>query len=457
MAMSLPGGFSSVAELLAEQRKRDERLRQVFDWIDTDGNGTIEYEEFLSALKQLDADAINEDDVKTQWEIIDSDGSNAMEFQEFKRLMTAAFDKNDAKSELQRVLSQKSLIGGGDGSVSIDVNKIENDNSSDVGTPRLGKKMVVPLSARSLKQHNKRRNEWENKLHKIFDAIDDDDSGTIELDELWNHISRLEKDKINLTYSQLKTEFEFYDTNNSKSINFDEFRKLMMVQYDNINTSNSNNTMENNSSINSDDDGNNTPRMQLQLAFSNTSESKKNDTNDNNSTMSFKFPDTTMVIDENSELNTTSIDESSDELKEMMDFKSTRRQPTVIRHLSMNSIDENKEDFEDDDYDYNSNSNSNSSRKNINNLNIKKKKEKKEMNIHTLTSVELMKYDCKEMSIYICKLFGHEKYKQIIIDNEINGTKFFQFTRNKWKKAGIKDRNDVTKILTAIRKSKTKK
>ena len=88
----LPGGFSSVQEMMAAQRKRDENLRQLFDWIDEDSSGTIELSEFMKTCHQLNiTKTMNESEIKEHWNMIDSDSSGNIDFNEFKKLMTAHF------------------------------------------------------------------------------------------------------------------------------------------------------------------------------------------------------------------------------------------------------------------------------------------------------------------------------------------------------------------------------
>ncbi|ETO10634.1 hypothetical protein RFI_26744, partial [Reticulomyxa filosa] len=137
-------GFSSVAELMAEQRRRDEQLRKLFDHIDVDKSGTIEFEELWGALSKLKCKLTKAELVK-QWQIIDIDESGSIDFNEFKRLMTANFDdSNDAKMVIQRVLSNSDII---DDTEDDEKDKKEEELKKMV-SPRAAK-VAIPITSKS--------------------------------------------------------------------------------------------------------------------------------------------------------------------------------------------------------------------------------------------------------------------------------------------------------------------
>ena len=68
----------------AEEAQFDQVCREVFAVIDFDGSGTLELDEFLTAVKLLGMDHLPTDNLKKQFEIYDTDGEGSIEFEQFK-------------------------------------------------------------------------------------------------------------------------------------------------------------------------------------------------------------------------------------------------------------------------------------------------------------------------------------------------------------------------------------
>ena len=58
------------------------KQREVFNKIDIDGSGTIDFEEFLKVMKQLGV-RLNRKQLKEKFMKVDTDGSGTITFQEF--------------------------------------------------------------------------------------------------------------------------------------------------------------------------------------------------------------------------------------------------------------------------------------------------------------------------------------------------------------------------------------
>jgi len=61
-------------------------------------------------------------------------------------------------------------------------------------------------------------------VRALFDEIDEDKSGTIELDEMWQVVKDLD---LGITYKEIRKEFDFVDVDGSHTIDFMEFKRMM--------------------------------------------------------------------------------------------------------------------------------------------------------------------------------------------------------------------------------------
>lgn len=59
-----------------------EELKENFDHFDSDGDGQLEFSEFVCLIQALDADA-PDDEARLGFRAIDTDGSGVIEFEEF--------------------------------------------------------------------------------------------------------------------------------------------------------------------------------------------------------------------------------------------------------------------------------------------------------------------------------------------------------------------------------------
>ncbi len=62
--------------------EHEQELRESFAHFDTDGNGVIDFSEFVHLLRSLSA-AMSLDEMQTGFEELDRDGSGGIEFGEF--------------------------------------------------------------------------------------------------------------------------------------------------------------------------------------------------------------------------------------------------------------------------------------------------------------------------------------------------------------------------------------
>jgi len=71
--------MSAASQLSADQKAE---VREIFDHFDTNGNGIIEASEFNDLIQALDAE-MDEDAIRVGLSIVDADGNGTVEWDEF--------------------------------------------------------------------------------------------------------------------------------------------------------------------------------------------------------------------------------------------------------------------------------------------------------------------------------------------------------------------------------------
>jgi len=241
--------------------------------------------------------------------------------------------------------------------------------------------------------------------------IDTDHSGSIELHEMWEFVKNMD---MLFTYEQLKQEFEYMDVDNSKSIEFDEFRKLMNTQYSKINDDDGSPNTNNDTSTSA------SCIARLQHVFSNESVFSPNRTINEKNT-----------VDENKESNFFSFQASDN-----------------------NNNNNNNKNIDDNNKSNNKNRTPIISRENSNNIN---NKNDNNIDFTTITQKEILTMDNKKIVLLIESILkGDSQYSQNIINQNITGNNIFSLTRKNWNNIGIKNKLTQTAILKTLQNIKTR-
>ena len=87
--------------------------------------------------------------------------------------------------------------------------------------------MIGTWSALAAGGKAKRREYTDDELRAVFDAIDADGSGDIDLGELKVAINKMSADGGEATDADVKNMLNFGDTDGDAQVSFDEFRQIM--------------------------------------------------------------------------------------------------------------------------------------------------------------------------------------------------------------------------------------
>mmetsp|Transcript_11961 Transcript_11961/g.19243 ORF Transcript_11961/g.19243 Transcript_11961/m.19243 type:complete len:373 (-) Transcript_11961:117-1235(-) len=185
----------------------------------TNSTGTLSFDQFYDAIQKHGVE-ISRKSLLTQWTILDTDHSDSMDLLEFKALIKKHFESSDDKRILQQAFNEM-------------YSKFFPDDINDLlfyktDTPRIAHKNVkVVIRKSTLKQSKEFQVALDKKLGDIFRLIDEDNNGTLELNEMWQAVKLLE---IPISYQDLETTFQFFDTDKNGHIEEAEFKRWMKSQ-----------------------------------------------------------------------------------------------------------------------------------------------------------------------------------------------------------------------------------
>jgi len=214
--------FAPALQSMKSLPTKERTLEELFYKI-SKGKDSISFDVFYDSIKNNHIKSqLTKNELKTQWIIIDVDGNDEMDLNEFKSLMKSQFGPYDNKKQIQIAFNniKNELMPD---------NHIDLLRYSSISTRAsvLKKNVAIGISSRAIKSTRENKKKMQQKFKDIFDSIDADGNGTIDLDEMFQVITIL---KLDMTKSELQNLFNFYDTDKNGKIQFDEFQRLMTSQ-----------------------------------------------------------------------------------------------------------------------------------------------------------------------------------------------------------------------------------
>merc|ERR1711908_227758 len=94
-----------------------EEIREAFNLFDADNSGAIDVRELKAAMRALGFE-VKKEELKKMISDIDNDGNGSIEFAEFLEMMTGKMGENIDEEELQDMINQADRDG--DGEINID-------------------------------------------------------------------------------------------------------------------------------------------------------------------------------------------------------------------------------------------------------------------------------------------------------------------------------------------------
>ena len=241
-------------------------LRELFDKIDTDGSGTIDFDELYNATAAtFPSLKLTPEDVYGMIENADLNDDGVIDFQEFCIIMREAKDhvktriaatrRRFGASDFNRLKAPQPLLSRKKDGVSqqdyspiskrtmVPLTAISEGHSVDTFSYD-NTTSSVPLSKTSLSSRSRNMSIFskcfvsENNAHdlrELFDKIDTDGSGTIDFDELYNATAATFP-SLKLTPEDVYGMIENADLNDDGVIDFQEFCIIMREAKDHLKT-----------------------------------------------------------------------------------------------------------------------------------------------------------------------------------------------------------------------------
>jgi len=219
--------------LLKEEEEQEKQWKAIFERIDDDQSGSLEFSEISGAFKELDLE-LTDSELREQFKTIDADDSGSIEFTEFARLLRMNFESGDKKSKFRKSILD--LAQNDDKYMESKLPEVKSPSPGRIGQNKKKKRKYVaelePLDSLRDCDSDKikeifRQNGMDVEDHhtrEIFDLMDEDQSGTIEIDEF---LEVLRLGGSTLSLKQIREEFKIIDSDHNAAIEFDEFSVLL--------------------------------------------------------------------------------------------------------------------------------------------------------------------------------------------------------------------------------------
>ncbi|CAI5467082.1 unnamed protein product [Closterium sp. Yama58-4] len=201
------------------QNPTEAELQDMINEVDADGNGTIDFPEFLNLMARKMKDTDSEEELKEAFKVFDKDQNGFISAQELRHVMTNLGEKL-TDEEVDEMIREADVDG--DGQLSEDqiaefkeaFSLFDKDGDGSITTKELGTVM------RSLGQ-----NPTEAELQDMINEVDADGNGTIDFPEFLNLMARKMKDTD--SEEELKEAFKVFDKDQNGFISAQELRHVM--------------------------------------------------------------------------------------------------------------------------------------------------------------------------------------------------------------------------------------
>ncbi|VDI64645.1 Hypothetical predicted protein [Mytilus galloprovincialis] len=220
------------------QNLSDQELKNIISEVDVDGNGIIDFQEFLTMMAKKTKDTDSEEEIREAFKVFDNDGNGTISSNDLRQIMTTFGDKLP-DDEIDAMI--KEADSNGDGQINyIEVKVIAFSNGQSSSLPRTGTRnarLAIHLDNRLI--HFNILNRFQNSLlvletqipeeqlrefKEAFSLFDKDGDGTISSAELGVVMRSLGQNPSDQELTDLVNEV---DIDGNGIIDFQEFLTMM--------------------------------------------------------------------------------------------------------------------------------------------------------------------------------------------------------------------------------------
>ncbi|WMV56542.1 hypothetical protein MTR67_049927 [Solanum verrucosum] len=211
---------------LLGQNPTEAELQDMINEVDADGNGTIDFPEFLNLTAGKMKDTNSEEELKEAFRVFDKDQNGFISAAELRHVMTNLGEKL-TDEEVDEMIHEADVDG--DGQINYDefvkVMMAKQHSILDFSLSSLFDNKIRCITTKELGTvtHSLGQNPTEAELQDMINEVDADGNGTIDFPEFLNLMARKMKDTD--SEEELKEAFRVFDKDQNGFISAAELRQ----------------------------------------------------------------------------------------------------------------------------------------------------------------------------------------------------------------------------------------
>uniref|UniRef100_A0A1I8IYR6 Calmodulin n=1 Tax=Macrostomum lignano TaxID=282301 RepID=A0A1I8IYR6_9PLAT len=200
------------------QNPTEAELQDMINEVDQDGNGTIDFPEFLTMMARKMKDSDSEEEIREAFRVFDKDGNGFISAAELRHVMTNLGEKL-TDEEVEEMIREADLDG--DGQINYEeFEYIEEIDSELTGVLELNTFMT--LMAEKMKPRD-----TEEAIIEAFRVFDKQNSGMVSASELRNQLTQLGE---RLTDEEVDALIKEADCDGEGQIRYEDFVRSIINQ-----------------------------------------------------------------------------------------------------------------------------------------------------------------------------------------------------------------------------------
>ncbi|KAK7040735.1 hypothetical protein VNI00_009641 [Paramarasmius palmivorus] len=200
------------------QNPTEAELQDMINEVDADGNGTIDFPEFLTMMARKMRDTDSEEEIKEAFKVFDKDGNGYISAAELRHVMTNLGEKL-TDTEVDEMIREADVDGDGQINYEDDVVKVKKGVIQSL--------FSIGWTSCQYLEMERFSDVWGSEFKEAFALFDKDGDGTITTAELGTVMRSLGQ---NPSESELQDMINEVDADGDGTIDFPEFLSMMATK-----------------------------------------------------------------------------------------------------------------------------------------------------------------------------------------------------------------------------------